>query len=155
METEATQIQSPMDSSPRLLADEISTQLKELQAQAYKYKDELARAKAEINELVNVINADIVSNEWNADSKITLGDLDEYLQTVFGVSLTFLTEYAATVEFKVRAVVKFFAEDKDAARNIADSIELRVNDDDVAYEGDAEVSEVYVDDTSIQSVREE
>ena len=154
METEATQIQSPM-ASPKTMVDEINQQVSTLQANWYATKDELARVQHTITELYSVINADIVNNEWTGDSKITLTEVSEYLEQAFDKALTFQTEYAATVEFKVRTVVKFWAESIDDAREIANSIELSIDDDDVEYEGDADVSEVYVDETNVKSVREE
>jgi hypothetical protein len=141
--------------SPKVLVDEIKEQIATLEAQVNTLRDTLTRERAKVNDLYTTINADIVNNEWTGDSKITLTEVSEYLEQAFGNALTFQTEYAATVEFKVRAVVKFWAEGIDDAREIANSIELSVDDDDVEYEGDAEVSEVYVDETNVQSVREE
>lgn len=141
--------------SPKVLVDEIKQQITTLEAQVNTLRDTLTRERAKVNDLYTTINADIVNNEWTGDSKITLTEVSEYLEQAFDNALTFQTEYAATVEFKVRAVVKFWAEGIDDAREIANSIELSVDDDDVEYEGDADVSEVYVDETNVQSVREE
>ena len=155
MDTTTEETSTTTEPSTRLLVDEIKQQVATLEAQVNTLRDTLTRERAKVNDLYTTINADIVNNEWTGDSKITLTEVSEYLEQAFDNALTFQTEYAATVEFKVRAVVKFWAEGIDDAREIANSIELNIDDDDVEYEGDADVSEVYVDETNVKSVREE
>jgi hypothetical protein len=103
------------------------------------------------------LNDEIQSNELDEDSKLTYRELSEHLAAVFGNELSFLKDYEAEVEFTVRLVAKFKATDDSSAQEIADSIELEVDEDDITWNGDGEdeISEIYVDSTRVRRCSEQ
>lgn len=105
-----------------------------------------------MSNLVDTLNARISDDEASEDDTITYGDLSEVLEECGFSALTFKKEYEAIVRFTVQAVVRYQATDEDDARETADSIELNIDDDQVSYIGDAEVTELSVEDTRIRSV---
>ena len=134
------------------LADEITSKIATLEAQIETLRKTLGNQRVAVSSFYEAINEHIESNELNEDSTITLADLSEFVESAFGNPLSFPKEYEAFIEFTVKARVVFNATDDDSAREFAENIELSVSDDDISYDGDAEVNEVYVDDTSIKSV---
>jgi len=143
--------------SPKLLVDEIKEQIATLEAQVSTLRDTLTRERGNVRELYKQINDDIQSNELDENSTLTYGELSEHLENVFGNALSFLKEYETRIEVKVNVVAKFWATDDTSAREVAESIELNIDEDNVEWSGDGqdEITEVYVDDTRIRSVEEQ
>lgn len=106
-------------------------------------------------DLFEAFNTLIEENEADEDTTLTYGEVNEVLESVFGRALRFSKEYEATVRFTVDTVVRFKATSSEEAQEIADSIELNIDEDDISYYGDAEVSELYVNDTRVRSVEEQ
>lgn len=141
--------------SPKVLVDEIKEQIATLEAQVNTLRDSLYRERAHVRDLFTAINDDIESNEWNEEDTITLKELSDYLLAAFSSKLVFTKEYEAYVEFTVKTTVKYRSENGESAREIADSIQLEIDDSDITYDNDAEVSEVWVDSTQVLSVEEQ
>jgi hypothetical protein len=143
-----------VDDSPRVLVDEIKQQVSTLEAQNNTLRDTLARERQSVRNLYSEIHSVIEDNEFTQEDTITFGELSDILANVFSNPLTFQKEYQAWVEFKVRVTVDYKASPDDA-HSIADSIGLDISDDIVTYDGEAEVSEIYVEDTRVISVEEQ
>ena len=105
-----------------------------------------------MNNLVDTLNSRISDEEASEDDTITYGDLSEVLEECGFEALTFNKEYEAVVRFTVQAVVRYSAASDEDAQDVANSIELSIDDDQVSYIGDAEVTEVSVEDTRVRSV---
>jgi hypothetical protein len=146
--TEATE-------SPKVLVDEIKQQIATLEAQVNTLRDTLTRERARVRDLYTSINDDIESNDWTEEDTISLKELSDYLESAFTSQLVFTKEYEAFVEFTVKTTVKYRSENAESAQEIADSIGLDLDDDDVNYDGDAEISELYVENTRVLSVEEQ
>lgn len=142
-----------IDESPKVAVDEIKEQISTLEAQINTLRDTLYRERQLVRNLYSEIHAVIEDNEYTENDTITFSELSDILSTVFSNPLTFQKEYQAWVEFKVRVTVDYKASPDDA-QSIAESIGLDITDDIVIYDGEAEVSEVYVDDTRVLSVEE-
>ena len=154
--TEAVAQSTPViEQSTRLIADEIKDQVATLEAQVNTLRDSLYRERAHVRDLFTSINDDIESNDWTEEDTISLKELSDYLESAFSSQLVFTKEYEAYVEFTVKTTVKFRSETSDSAQEIADSIGLDLSDDDVNYDGDAEVSELWVENTRVLSVEEQ
>ena len=143
--------------SSRLIADEIKQQVATLEAQVNTLRDTLARERNSVRKLYEAINDEIKSNEMDENSTLTYRDLSDHLRAAFGNELSFLKEYEAEIEFTVKVVAKYKAVDDSEARDVANSIELNVDEDDISWDGDSddEISEIYVDDTTVRSVTEQ
>ena len=141
--------------SPKVLVDEIKQQITTLEAQVNTLRDTLTRERARVRDLYTSINDDIESNDWTEEDTISLKELSDYLESAFTSQLVFTKEYEAYVEFTVKTTVKYRSETSDSAKEIADSIGLDLSDDDVNYDGDAEVSELWVESTRVLSVEEQ
>jgi len=141
--------------SPKVLVDEIKQQIATLEAQVNTLRDTLTRERARVRDLYTSINDDIESNDWTEEDTISLKELSDYLESAFTSQLVFTKEYEAYVEFTVKTTVKYRSETSDSAKEIADSIGLDLSDDDVNYDGDAEVSELWVESTRVLSVEEQ
>jgi predicted metal-dependent RNase len=137
------------------LADEITTKIATLEEQVNTLRDSLFRERAHVRDLFTAINDDIESNEWTEEDTITLKELSDYLEAAFSSRLVFTKEYEAYVEFTVKTTVKYRSASADDAQEIADSIQLEIDDSDITYDNDAEVSEVWVDSTQVLSVEEQ
>jgi len=142
------------EQSPRLIADEIKEQVATLEAQVNTLRDTIARQRELVRVLYKNINDLIEESGHSEDDTLTYAELSEILVSVFDSPLQFQKEYQAWVEFKVRVTVDYKASPDDA-QSIAESIALEVSDSDIYYDGDAEVSEVYVEDTRVLSVEEQ
>jgi hypothetical protein len=151
--TEATPLIEQSESA-RLIADGIKEQVATLEAQVNTLRDTVARERANVRNLYTTINDLIEQEEHTEESTLTFGELSEILTEVYGNSLSFLKEYQAFVEFRVRVTVDYKASPDDA-QSVADSIGLDLTDDLVNYDGEAEVSELYVDSTRVLSVEEQ
>jgi hypothetical protein len=151
--TEATSLIEQSESS-RLIADGIKEQVATLEAQVNTLRDTIARERANVRNLYTTINDLIEQEEHTEESTLTFGELSEILAEVYGNSLSFLKEYQAFVEFRVRVTVDYKASPDDA-QSVADSIGLDLTDDLVNYDGEAEVNELYVDSTRVISVEEQ
>jgi hypothetical protein len=143
-----------VDESPKVAVDEIKEQISTLEAQINTLRDSLYRERQLVRNLYSEIHSVIEDNEYTPEDTITFSELSDILATVFSNPLTFQKEYQAWVEFKVRVTVDYKASPDDA-QSIADSIGLDISDDIVTYDGEAEVSEVYVEDTRVISVEEQ
>ena len=143
--------------SPKVLVDEIKEQIATLEAQVNTLRDTIARERARVRDIYTNINDEIQSNELDKNSTLTYGELSDHLEGVFGNALSFMKEYEAHIEVKVNVVAKFWATDDTLAREIAESIEVDVSEDNISWSGDGqdEITEVYVDDTRIRSVEEQ
>ena len=143
--------------SPKVLVDEIKEQIATLEAQVNTLRDSLYRERAHVRDLYTAINDEIQSNELDENSTLTYRELSDHLSAVFGNELSFLKEYESDIEFTVRVVAKFWAADDSLAREIAESIELNVDTDSISWSGDGqdEISEVWVDETTIKNVTEQ
>lgn len=139
------------------LADEITSKIATLEAQIATLTTTLKQNRENIRSLYDAINSDIKENEYDEDSNLTYGELNETLENIFGEALAFLKDYEADVEFTVRVVAKFKATDDGEAREIADSIELDLDEDDFSWthDGDDSLDEIWVDETTVKSVREQ
>ena len=146
--TEATE-------SPKVLVDEIKQQIATLEAQVNTLRDTLTRERARVRDLYTSINDDIESNDWTEEDTISLKELSDYLESAFTSQLVFTKEYEAYVEFTVKTTVKYRSASGESAQEIADSIGLDMDDSDVSYDGDAEVSEFWVENTRVLSVEEQ
>ena len=146
--TEATE-------SPKVLVDEIKQQIATLEAQVNTLRDTLTRERARVRDLYTSINDDIESNDWTEEDTISLKELSDYLESAFTSQLVFTKEYEAFVEFTVKTTVKYRSANSESAQEIADSIGLDMDDSDVSYDGEAEVSEFWVDSTRVLSVEEQ
>jgi hypothetical protein len=146
--TEATE-------SPKVLVDEIKQQIATLEAQVNTLRDTLTRERARVRDLYTSINDDIESNDWTEEDTISLKELSDYLESAFTSQLVFTKEYEAYVEFTVKTTVKYRSANGESAQEIADSIGLDMDDSDVSYDGDAEVSEFWVENTRVLSVEEQ
>ena len=157
METLGATITDAPTESPKVLVDEIKEQIATLEAQVNTLRDSLYRERAHVRDLYTAINDEIQSNELDENSTLTYRELSDHLKNVFGNELSFLKEYEAHIEVKVNVVAKFWATDDDAAREVAESIEVDVSEDNISWSGDGqdEITEVYVDDTRIRSVEEQ
>lgn len=145
----------PADESPRLIADEIKEQVTTLEAQVNTLRDTITRERATVKDLFRKLNDDIKDNELNKDDTITFGELSDILVEVFSQELEFLKEYQAWVEFKVRVTLDYKSASREDARSIADSIGLNIDEDIVTYDDEADVSEIYVEETRVISVEEQ
>jgi predicted metal-dependent RNase len=141
--------------SPKVLVDEIKEQIATLEAQVNTLRDSLYRERAHVRDLFTAINDDIESNEWNEEDTITLKEVSDYLEAAFSSKLVFTKEYEAYVEFTVKTTVKYRSENAESAQEIADSIGLDLDEDDVNYDGAAEVNEFWVESTRVLSVEEQ
>lgn len=143
--------------SPKVLVDEIKEQIATLETQVNTLRDSLYRERAHVRDLYTAINDEIQSNELDENSTLTYRELSDHLKNVFGNELSFLKEYEAQIDIKVSVTAKFWAADDSLAREIAESIELSVDEDSISWSGDGqdEITEVYVDDTRIRSVEEQ
>lgn len=139
------------------LADEITNKIAALEAQIVTLTSTLRNNRDNIKGLYEALNSDIKENEHTEDSNLTYGELNETLESIFGESLAFLKDYEADIEFTVRVVAKFKAVDSESAREIADSIQLDVDSDAISWDGDGddEISETWIDETTIKSVTEQ
>jgi predicted metal-dependent RNase len=146
--TEATE-------SPKVLVDEIKQQIATLEAQVNTLRDTLTRERARVRDLYTSINDDIESNDWTEEDTISLKELSDYLESAFTSQLVFTKEYEAFVEFTVKTTVKYRSANGESAQEIADSIGLDMDDSDVNYDGEAEVSEFWVENTRVLSVEEQ
>ena len=106
-------------------------------------------------ELFKAFNTLIEENEADEDTTLTYGEVNEILVSVFGTPLRFSKEYEAVVRFTVNTVVRFRAASREDAQEVAESIELNIDENAVEYYGEAEVSELYVDDSRIRSLEEQ
>lgn len=143
--------------SPKVLVDEIKQQIATLEAQVNTLRDTVARHRNDVRTLYTNINDEIQSNELDENSTLTYRELSDHLSSVFGNELSFLKEYEAHIQFTVNVVAKFWAADDSLARDVAESIEIDVSEDNISWSGDGqdEITEVYVDDTRIRSVEEQ
>lgn len=141
--------------SPKVLVDEIKQQIATLEAQVNTLRDTLTRERARVRDLYTSINDDIESNDWTEEDTISLKELSDYLESAFTSQLVFTKEYEAFVEFTVKTTVKYRSANGESAQEIADSIGLDMDDSDVSYDGDAEVSEFWVENTRVLSVEEQ
>ena len=139
------------------LADEITSKIATLEAQIATLTTTLKQNRENIRSLYDAINSDIKENEYDEDSNLTYGELNETLENIFGEALAFLKDYEADVEFTVRVVAKYKATDDSEAREIADSIELSLDEGDFSWthDGDDSLDEIWVDETTVKSVREQ
>ena len=139
------------------LAEEITSKIATLEAQIETLRTTLNTNRSNINALYSALNSNIEENELKDDDNITYGDLSEIIESIFGNPLSFLKEYEADVEFRIRVVAKFKATDDAAAREIADSIELNADEDSISWNGDGddEISEIWTDNTTVRSVNEQ
>ena len=87
------------------LADEITSKIATLEAQIATLTTTLKQNRENIRSLYDAINSDIKENEYDEDSNLTYGELNETLENIFGEALAFLKDYEADVEFTVRVVV--------------------------------------------------
>ncbi len=143
------------DYSPTVAVHDIKEQISTLEAQINTLRDTLTRERANVRNLYTNLNDAIEDNELNADDTITYGELSEILSSVFSSELSFLKEYQAFVEFKVRVTLDYKSASSSDANEIAQSIGLDISDDIVNYDGEAEVNEIYVEDTRVLSVEEQ
>jgi hypothetical protein len=143
------------DYSPTVAVHDIKEQISTLEAQINTLRDTLTRERATVRNLYENLNDAISDNELNEEDTLTYGELSEILSSVFGNGLAFLKEYQAWVEFKVRVTVDYKAASSSDADEIAQSIGLDISDDIVNYDGEAEVNEIYVEDTRVLSVEEQ
>ena len=139
------------------LADEITSKIATLEAQIATLTTTLKQNRENIRGLYDAINSDIKENEYDEESNLTYGELNETLESIFGEALAFLKDYEADVEFTVRVVAKYKATDDSEAREIADSIELTLDEGDFSWthDGDDSLDEIWVDETTVKSVREQ
>jgi hypothetical protein len=135
--TEATE-------SPKVLVDEIKQQIATLEAQVNTLRDTIARERARVKDLYTTLNDDIESNDWTEEDTISLKDLSDHLESAFSSRLVFSNP-----------TLMYSSQTRDSAQEIADSIGLDLSDDDVNYDGDAEISELYVENTRVLSVEEQ
>lgn len=145
----------PANESPRLIADEIKEQVATLEAQVNTLRDTITRERATVKELFRKLNDDIEDNELNKEDTITFGELSDILVEVFSQELEFLKEYQAWVEFKVRVTVDYKSKNSEEARATADNIGLDIREEMVNYDDEAEVNEIYVEETRVISVDEQ
>jgi len=143
------------DYSPTVAVHDIKEQISTLEAQINTLRDTLTRERATVRNLYENLNDAISDNELNEEDTLTYGELSEILSSVFGNGLAFLKEYQAWVEFKVRVTVDYKAASSSDADEIAQSIGLDISDDIVNYDGEAEVNEIYVEETRVISVDEQ
>lgn len=143
------------DYSPTVAVHDIKEQISTLEAQINTLRDTLTRERANVRSLYENLNDGISDNELNEEDTITYGELSEILSSVFGNGLSFLKEYQAFVELRVKVTVDYKAASSSDADEIANSIGLDISDDAVTYDGEAEVSEIWVDNTSVLSVEEQ
>lgn len=137
------------------LEEKVHVNLVTLEAQVQTLRDSLYRERGQVRDLYTSINDDIESNGWTEEDTITLKELSDYLEAAFSNKLVFTKEYEAYVEFTVKTIVKYRSESADDAQEIAESIQLEIDDGNITYDNDAEVSEVWVDDTQVLSVEEQ
>lgn len=142
------------DYTPKVAVDEIKEQISTLETQINTLRDSLYRERQLVRNLYSEIHSVIEDNEYTQEDTITFSELSDILTSVFSNPLTFQKEYQAFVEFKVRVTVDYKASPDDA-QSIAESINLEIDDADITYDGEAEVSEVYVEDTRVLSVEEQ
>jgi hypothetical protein len=145
----------PTDESPRLIADGIKEQVVTLETQVNTLRDTITRERAKVRDLYTNLNDAIDDNELSEEDTLTYGELSEILSSVFGNGLSFLKEYQAFVEFRVKVTVDYKSASSSDANEIADSIGLDISENIVNYDGEAEVSEIWVDNTTVLSVEEQ
>jgi hypothetical protein len=77
------------------------------------------------------------------------------MENIFGNPLVFVKEYNVSIQYTVCVEATVKAASREDAREIAGGIELNLDDAITIYDEDvAEVTESYVDETDIQTVRE-
>jgi vancomycin resistance protein YoaR len=136
------------------LEEPVHVRIPTLEAQVNTLRDTITKQRELVRNLYRTINDTIDNNELNEDDTLTYAELSEILESIFTSPLQFQKEYQAWVEFKVRVTVDYKASSDDA-QSIAESINLEIDDANITYDGDAEVSEVYVEDTRVLSVEEQ
>lgn len=137
------------------LEEKVHVNLVTLEAQVQTLRDSLYRERGQVRDLYTTINDDIESNGWTEEDTITLKELSDYLENSLGNRLSFLKEYEAFVTFKVKASIRFKAENSECADEVAQSMDLTVDEDNLSYDGDADVNELYVDSVEVDSVEEQ
>lgn len=134
--------------------DKLKLDLQTTQTLVDSLRTTLNRERSKLREFYEALT-DGNTDDVTEDDSITYGDLSELMERIFGNPLTFVKEYSVSIQYTVCVEATVKAANRDAAREIAGGIELNVDDAISIYDEDvAEVTEAYVDETDIQTVRE-
>ncbi len=135
-------------------ADKLRLDLQTAQTLVDSLRSTLNRERSKLREFYEALtdgNADDVTEE----DSLTYGELSELMERIFGNPLTFVKEFSVSIQYTVCVEATVKAANREAAREIAGGIELDLDSAISIYDEDvAEVTESYVDETDIQTVRE-
>lgn len=149
--TPVTDAPSPLELSE---ADKLRIDLQTTQTLVDSLRTTLNRERSKLREFYEALtdgNTDDVTEE----DSLTYGELSELMERIFGNPLTFVKEFSVSIQYTVCVEATVKAANREAAREIAGGIELDLDSAISIYDEDvAEVTESYVDETDIQTVRE-
>ena len=149
--TPVTDAPSPLELSE---ADKLRIDLQTAQTLVDSLRTTLNRERSKLREFYESLTSGNTDNVTEEDS-LTYGELSELMERIFGNPLTFVREYSVSIQYTVCVEATVRAANREDAREIAGSIELNVDDAISIYDDEvAEVTEAYVDETDIQTVRE-
>ena len=107
-----------------------------------------------VRDLYTQLNDMIQDNSGDKESTVSMGELSEMLNEVFGSELVFTKEYEVQVRYTIYASFKVTAASEDDARSVAEDIGISA-DIDWDIDGDnTEVDTWSIDDTRIEYVQE-
>lgn len=133
--------------------DKLRLDLHTLQTTNTALRDSLYRERAHVRELYESLTSGNTDNVTEDDS-LTYGELSELLERIFGNPLTFVKNYNVSIQYTVCIEATVKAASRQDARDLAENIELNL-DDCVNFDDEVvEIDELYVDETNIQKVME-
>lgn len=134
-------------------ADKLRLDLQQTQTLVDSLRSTLARERTQLREFYESLTTGNTDNVTEDDS-LTYGELSEVMERIFGNPLTFVKEYNVSIQYTVCVEATVKAASRQDARDIAENIELNLDDVVVYDEDSVEVFEQYVDRTEVQTVRE-
>lgn len=135
-------------------ADKLRLDLQTTQTLVDSLRSTLNRERAKLSEFYEALTSGNTDDVTEEDS-LTYGELSELMERIFGNPLTFVKEFSVSIQYTVCVEATVKAANREAAREIAGGIELDLDNAISIYDEDvAEVTESYVDETDIQTVRE-
>jgi hypothetical protein len=108
----------------------------------------------QVRDLYTALNDMIQDNGADKESTLSMGELSDILNEVFGSELVFTKEYEVQVRYTVYASFKVTAASEEDARSVAEEIGISA---DIEWDIDTDNTEVdtwSIDDTRIEYVQE-
>ena len=140
--------------APDVLVQQLNTKLSDLETKVSNYSNLVSDHRNKVRDLYTAINYMIEENESDPDSTITLSDLSEILNDIFGSELVFLKTFDIDIEWTVRASVTIKAQDADSARSIAEDISFEEPDLDID-EDNTEIDRIDIDAEGVRTCRQQ